>query len=87
MKELIEMIAKVLVDNPDEVSVNEVEGEQTTILELRVAQSDIGKIIGKQGQHGPRDPHTSWGYGDETEKAVCPGDSRLVERLCQHPPN
>ncbi len=49
MKELIEMIAKVLVDNPDEVSVNEVEGEQTTILELRVAQSDIGKIIGKQG--------------------------------------
>ena len=49
MKELIEMIAKVLVDNPDEVSVNEIEGEQTTILELRVAQSDIGKIIGKQG--------------------------------------
>ncbi|MDA2935419.1 KH domain-containing protein [Acidobacteria bacterium AH-259-D05] len=49
MKELIEMIAKVLVDNPDEVSVNEVEGEQTTILELRVAQSDIGKILGKQG--------------------------------------
>jgi len=49
MKELIEMVAKVLVDNPDEVSVNEVEGEQTTILELRVAQSDIGKIIGKQG--------------------------------------
>ena len=49
MKELIEMIARVLVDNPDEVSVNEVEGEQTTILELRVAQSDIGKIIGKQG--------------------------------------
>ncbi len=50
MKELIEMIAKVLVDNPDEVSVNEVEGEQTTILELRVAQSDMGKIIGKQGR-------------------------------------
>ncbi len=50
MKELVEMIAKVLVDNPDEVSVNEVEGEQTTILELRVAQSDIGKIIGKQGR-------------------------------------
>ena len=49
MKELIEMIAKVLVDNPDEVSVNEVEGEHTTILELRVAQSEIGKIIGKQG--------------------------------------
>ena len=49
MKEFIEMIAKVLVDYPDEVSVNEVEGQQTTILELKVAQSDIGKIIGKQG--------------------------------------
>lgn len=49
MKELIEKIAKVLVDYPDEVSVNAVEGQQTTILELKVAQSDIGKIIGKQG--------------------------------------
>lgn len=50
MKELIEMIAKALVDNPDEVSVREVEGEQTTVLELRVAQSDLGKVIGKQGR-------------------------------------
>ncbi|MFQ5930351.1 MAG: KH domain-containing protein [Acidobacteriota bacterium] len=50
MKELIEMIAKALVDNPDEVSVAEVEGEQTTVLELRVAQSDLGKVIGKQGR-------------------------------------
>jgi len=50
MKELIEMIAKALVDNPDEVVVNEVEGEQTTVLELRVAQSDLGKVIGKQGR-------------------------------------
>jgi predicted RNA-binding protein YlqC (UPF0109 family) len=50
MKELIEMIAKALVDNPDEVAVTEVEGEQTTVLELRVAQSDLGKVIGKQGR-------------------------------------
>ena len=50
MKELIEMIAKALVDSPDEVAVNEVLGEQTTVLELRVAQSDLGKVIGKQGR-------------------------------------
>ena len=50
MKELIEMIAKALVDNPDEVAVNEVAGEQTTVFELRVAQSDIGEVIGKHGR-------------------------------------
>ena len=50
MKELIEMIAKALVDDPEQVVVNEVEGEQTTVLELRVAQSDLGKVIGKQGR-------------------------------------
>jgi len=50
MKELVEMIAKALVDSPDEVVVNEVVGEQTTVLELRVAQSDLGKVIGKQGR-------------------------------------
>ncbi len=50
MKELIEMIAKALVDSPDDVVVNEVSGEQTTVLELRVAQSDLGKVIGKQGR-------------------------------------
>lgn len=50
MKELLEMIAKVLVDNPDQVQVTEVEGEQTTVLELRVAQTDLGKVIGKQGR-------------------------------------
>jgi uncharacterized protein len=50
MKELIEMIAKALVDNPEQVKVAEVEGEQTTVLELRVAQSDLGKVIGKQGR-------------------------------------
>ena len=50
MKELIEQIAKALVDSPDDVSVQAVEGEQTTVLELRVAQSDLGKVIGKQGR-------------------------------------
>jgi uncharacterized protein len=50
MKELIEYIAKVLVDNPDEVSVTEIEGKQTSVLELRVAKEDLGKVIGKQGR-------------------------------------
>jgi predicted RNA-binding protein YlqC (UPF0109 family) len=50
MKELVIYIAKALVDNPDEVSVNEVEGEQTSVIELRVAKGDLGKIIGKHGK-------------------------------------
>ena len=50
MKELIEQIAKALVDNPDEVSVHLIEGEQTTVFELHVAQSDVGFVIGKQGR-------------------------------------
>lgn len=50
MKQLIEEIAKALVDNPEQVTVTEVEGEQTTVLELRVAQTDLGKVIGKQGR-------------------------------------
>ncbi len=50
MKALVEEIAKALVDNPDEVSVREVEGEQVTVLELRVAPGDLGKVIGKQGR-------------------------------------
>lgn len=50
MRELIEYIAKALVDNPDEVSVSEVEGEVTSVIELRVAKSDLGKVIGKEGR-------------------------------------
>jgi len=50
MRELVENIIKALVDNPDEVKVTEVEGEQTTVIELRVAQGDLGKVIGKQGR-------------------------------------
>ena len=51
MKELIEYIAKLLVDNPEEVSVTEIEGEQTSVIELRVAEEDLGKVIGKQGRN------------------------------------
>ncbi|MCL2321162.1 MAG: KH domain-containing protein [Oscillospiraceae bacterium] len=50
MKELVEIIAKALVDNPDKVSVNEVNGEQSIIIELKVATDDMGKVIGKQGR-------------------------------------
>ena len=50
MKELIEYMAKVLVDNPDEVRVTELEGRQTSVIELRVANEDLGKVIGKQGR-------------------------------------
>ena len=50
MKDLIEAIAKALVDNPDQVSVRAVEGEQVTVLELRVHPTDLGKVIGKQGR-------------------------------------
>ena len=50
MKQLVEDIAKALVDSPDEVVVREVQGEQVTVLELRVAPSDLGKVIGKQGR-------------------------------------
>jgi hypothetical protein len=50
MKDLIEEIAKALVDIPDQVAVKEVEGEQVTVFELRVAPSDLGKVIGKQGR-------------------------------------
>ncbi len=50
LKELVEYIAKSLVDSPDEVIVTEVEGEQTSVLELKVAKEDLGKVIGKQGR-------------------------------------
>ena len=50
MKDLIKYIAEALVDNPDEVKVSEVEGNQTSVLELKVAKEDLGKVIGKQGR-------------------------------------
>jgi predicted RNA-binding protein YlqC (UPF0109 family) len=50
MKDLLEEIAKALVDSPEDVQVTEVEGEQTTVLELRVRNEDLGKVIGRQGR-------------------------------------
>jgi predicted RNA-binding protein YlqC (UPF0109 family) len=50
MKDLIDYIAQALVDYPEQVSVSEVEGNQTTVLELKVAKEDLGKVIGKQGR-------------------------------------
>jgi hypothetical protein len=50
MKELIKYISQALVDNPDKVEVTEVIGEQTSVIELRVAKEDLGKVIGKQGR-------------------------------------
>ena len=50
MKDLISYIAKSLVDKPEEVVVTEIEGEQTSVIELKVAKEDLGKVIGKQGR-------------------------------------
>jgi uncharacterized protein len=50
LKTLIEFVSKALVDMPDRVEVNEIEGEQTTVIELKVDKSDLGKVIGKQGR-------------------------------------
>ena len=52
MKELILVMARALVDKPDEVEIREIEGDVTTILELKVAKEDLGKVIGKQGKIG-----------------------------------
>ncbi|MBI4211023.1 MAG: KH domain-containing protein [Deltaproteobacteria bacterium] len=50
IRELVEVMARALVDKPDEIEVSEVEGEQTTVIELKVAKEDLGKIIGKEGR-------------------------------------
>ena len=50
LKQLIEYIAKALVDSPDQVKVSEIEGEKTSVIELSVAKDDLGKVIGKQGR-------------------------------------
>lgn len=50
MKELVELIAKALVDHPEAVDVSQVDGERSTIVELRVSPEDMGKVIGKQGR-------------------------------------
>jgi hypothetical protein len=50
LKELIEFMARALVDNPEKVRVSEIMGEQTSVIELRVSKEDLGKVIGKQGR-------------------------------------
>lgn len=50
LRDLVDFMAKALVDNPDDVQVNEVVGEQTTVVELSVSKEDLGKVIGKQGR-------------------------------------
>ncbi len=50
LRNLVEQMAKALVDNPDRVQVSEIEGEQTSVIELKVAKEDLGKVIGKQGR-------------------------------------
>jgi len=50
LKELVEVMARALVDKPEEVDVQEIDGEQTAVLELKVAKDDLGKVIGKQGR-------------------------------------
>ncbi len=50
LRDLVEFMAKSLVDNPDQVEVTEIVGEQTTVVELRVSKEDLGKVIGKQGR-------------------------------------
>ncbi len=51
MKDLVEQIAKALVDHPDQVQVRQLEGDHVSVLELKVAKEDVGKVIGKQGSH------------------------------------
>ena len=72
MKQLVTEIAKALVDIPDEVAVREIAGEQVTVLELRVAPTDLGKVIGKQGR-----------TGDQFEQDL--GDGRRGHRLRRAP--
>ena len=50
MKELVGFMARALVDKPEDVEVSEIEGEQTSVIELKVAKEDLGKVIGKQGR-------------------------------------
>ena len=67
LREVVETVVKALVDYPDQVEVREVEGEATTVIELRVAQEALGKVIGKQGRRYANDSARS---RYETEKAI-----------------
>lgn len=70
MKDLLIEIAKAMVDNPDQVRANEIEGSRTTVLELSVAKDDLGKIIGKQGKNAQAIRTILSGSGKKNRKSV-----------------
>ena len=71
MKDLINYMAQALVDHPEQVIVTEVEGDQTSVLELKVAKEDIGKVIGKQGRTARDADHPQCGFCQD-KKTHCP---------------
>jgi hypothetical protein len=81
VKELLEMIAKALVDNPDLVQVRALQGEEVTVLELRVHPSDLGKVIGRQGRKAESIRIIG---GRETAKARHGGNPRVVQSHLFH---
>jgi len=72
MKELVEYMAKALVDKPEDVIVHEIDGERTTVYELRVAASDVGKVIGKQGNTARRHENNPRRIRNQDRKALRP---------------
>jgi hypothetical protein len=74
MKDLINYIAQALVDHPEEVSVTEVEGNQTSVLELKVAKEDLGKVIGKQGRTARAMRTILSAASAKIKKTHCPGN-------------
>ena len=76
MKELVEVIAKSLVDNPDEVTVTETENEKAIVLEFRVALSDMGKVIGKQGRFAKA-------FGAVVKAAASKEDKKVIVEIVQ----
>ena len=76
MKELVEVIAKALVDDPDSVAVSERQDGRTTVIEVRVADSDMGKVIGKQGR-------IAKAIGSVVKAAVAKEDKKVVVDIIQ----
>ena len=83
MKELVEVIAKALVDDPESVVVNEREEKKTTVLEVRVAESDMGKVIGKQGRIAKAIRSVVKAAASKEEKKVSFGDDFLRKDMPQ----
>ncbi len=79
LKELIEFMARALVDNPEKVRVSEIEGEQTSVIELRVAKEDLGKGNRQAGAHCPRHENDPERCVDENSQAGRFGDNRIAQ--------